>query len=53
MVRAVLVARDSCGDADLTGNGLAEVAPALNDKFYTRRRDPRGGVTKLTKRVTC
>jgi FMN phosphatase YigB (HAD superfamily) len=43
--------RSSCGDPDLTGhdltgpdltgpdltgNDLAEVAPALNDKFYTR-----------------
>ena len=27
--------RNSCGDPNLTGDGLAEVVPALNDKFYT------------------
>jgi hypothetical protein len=35
-VRAISVAEGFLRKPDLTGNGLAAVAPALNDKFYTR-----------------
>jgi hypothetical protein len=44
--------RDSCGEPDLTGNGLAAAAPALNDKFYTPLKIPLAGVIQLAKRVT-
>jgi hypothetical protein len=41
----------SCGEPDLAASGLAEVAPALNDKFCTPLKIP-GGDIKLAKRVT-